>query len=165
VGAYLPGQRLKKNVKAEEPLKFRIFKILVREHQVICTDQDGEDGSLSDSVDDEEWDSDDDADIDAMGAVKDYETSSKEPSSSPFAPAEEFRFLEDLLDDQIVVREDKEDPDICADPIYTVNLKQYITAFLHAFSTQNPQAFSHFVESLPSLDKKHLREQILEQKN
>ena len=51
--------------------------------------------------------------------------------------------------------DDEEDPDAMADPIYNLNLKQYLTEFLGQFCAQ--PYFPHFVEHLAEPEKISIR--------
>ena len=53
--------------------------------------------------------------------------------------------------------EEEEDPDALADPIYKMNVRQYLTDFITEFVKQ-PYFMSHFAQHLNDLEKRALRQ-------
>eukprot|EP01124_Arcella_intermedia_P004451 TRINITY_DN12533_c0_g1_i1.p1 TRINITY_DN12533_c0_g1~~TRINITY_DN12533_c0_g1_i1.p1 ORF type:complete len:1012 (-),score=186.07 TRINITY_DN12533_c0_g1_i1:59-2773(-) len=135
-----------KEVYAEEPIKLRIFKILVREYQVILEDLEGDAELGSDSDD---FDLDDEDEEETLKNI--YNELNQKEGSDPFVPAEDVFGLEDFFQE-----EEKEDPDIKDEPIYNVNLKEFISGFLKAFAEQDRNSFLPLANALPPLDKECL---------
>lgn len=64
-----------------------------------------------------------------------------------------------LLDPAFAIYQDEdaeEDPDAMADPIYRLNLKQYLTGFLTEFCTQ-PYFLTFFAQHLTHVEKNYLK--------
>eukprot|EP01126_Amoeba_proteus_P062878 TRINITY_DN8607_c0_g1_i3.p1 TRINITY_DN8607_c0_g1~~TRINITY_DN8607_c0_g1_i3.p1 ORF type:complete len:673 (-),score=155.31 TRINITY_DN8607_c0_g1_i3:91-2109(-) len=151
----------KKAVYSEEPVNLRIFTLLVREHDVLMKNENPYDSSsFSDSLDNPGDDEEDPmvrylnnggvdpATLEVIGA----ECGS---STDPFLAQDGF-FLDELLDMDHDLEED-EDPDIRSDPLYNINLKEFLESFFKSFAQNDPSGFGWMVEQLPPLEKKHLQ--------
>merc|ERR1711931_265946 len=100
------------------PLLAKLLKLLICEINNII--EEANDGGESGDEDEDEWDDDSqESDTD--------QTSGKQlvDLSTLLAPAEDY------LDD-----EEEDDPDCKADPIYNLDLKQYLVNFIREFSAQ-----------------------------
>jgi importin-9 len=135
-----------------EPLKVRIFKLLVREHMVII-----EDFTRHPDPDSGE----DDYDVDNDGG--DLDMGQFEDQGSSFQDYEDA-FDEGLMDDAYDDDEEETDPDVVADPVYKINLKEYIEGFLQELLQQNQQAFNMFASQLTEAEQDHLRKFVFGQK-
>jgi hypothetical protein len=148
--------------REEEPFRVRLFKLFVREHMaIVAEEKENEQSSPSDD------DSDDDY------AVLEESLASTQPEEEPSNTPHDrhtlgkskrnaaMAFIDEELLDDAYDEEDEEDPDILRDPIWTLNLKDYIENFFVTFEHQNPQLFATFVLRLDPKDKHHLQTCIL----
>lgn len=79
----------------------------------------------------------------------------------PFAPAEDYKYLTDLIDNEFVdVDEEEDDADIINDPIYELNLKNYLIDFFTNCATHNINQFSTIFASLTPKEQQSLRKII-----
>jgi len=112
----------------EVPLLAKLLKLLINEIQNLME----ENVDLDDeSEDDEEWEGDSQ---DSEGSIN-ASNSKGIDLSKLLAPAEDY--LEDV---------EEEDPDCKADPVYSLDIKQYLLNFLREFTAQ--PCFSHFAPHL-----------------
>jgi len=120
----------------EVPLLAKLLKLLINEIQNVME----ENVDLDDeSEDDDEWEGDSQ---DSEGSVN--SSSNKGIDLSKFlAPAEDY--LEDV---------EEEDPDCKADPVYALDIKQYLLTFLREFTAQ--PCFSHFAPHLNHAEQQTL---------
>ena len=120
------------------PLLAKLFKLLINEVNNII--EEANDEGDSGDEDDDEWDDDSqesDSSLTNGNKVIDLATL--------LAPAEDY------LDDD----EDEDDPDCKNDPIYSMDLKQYLVNFIREFSSQ--PYFSHFTPHLNPTEQETLR--------
>jgi len=137
-----------KQVASEEPLKLAIFKIFLREYHVQLQSE-NESISLTDTYSDSDVSSDEEI-IQKLGqplSPKEGEDDRQDMNTDPFIEQSSFPFFDDLTP-----KEENEDPDITQDPLYAIDLKQFILAFVKALSQQNPQSFTVLSGLLPPLD-------------
>jgi hypothetical protein len=148
---------------AEEGLKFRIIKLLIREHMVI------EEGELDDYNSEDYTDDDDDDDDDGEEGHEEEENIISQflidnnmiKPGTNFVNAEKMAYFNQIADDKAGFEdEEDDDPQIKEDPLYQVNLKDYILDFYKAFAAQNPSAFEELYNSLPPMDKNHLKKMM-----
>ncbi|ORX95566.1 ARM repeat-containing protein [Basidiobolus meristosporus CBS 931.73] len=64
-------------------------------------------------------------------------------NESPFAPAEDYDFLSELLDNGAEFEDEDDDPELASDPIYQTNVKSYLSDFFRNCVAQNT---SHFIQ-------------------
>eukprot|EP01127_Copromyxa_protea_P004457 TRINITY_DN14318_c0_g1_i1.p1 TRINITY_DN14318_c0_g1~~TRINITY_DN14318_c0_g1_i1.p1 ORF type:complete len:1032 (-),score=263.01 TRINITY_DN14318_c0_g1_i1:64-2724(-) len=142
---------------AEEPVKLRIFKILIQEHNVLVQNEESLDSSISDSFDDDAFGSDDDDEdlLTSLGQEALQEAAGGN-ISDPFAAQELFQFLDQFLDGKHHVDEEDEDPDLKNDPIYKMDLKEFVEGFIYGLARENAEFFQRLLDALPPLEKKHL---------
>lgn len=162
---------------SEEPLKHRIFKLIVREHVVrgvlsllwssecvqVIIENEEDSFSMSDSDQDDDFGDDDSEDEMARRMLK-----SNAPAhlvsqlANPYSAQAAGKYLDELLDDEDDDEspEDAEDPDIKADPIYTLDLKKHIENFLKALAASHREAFTQMANMLAESDKKHLQDNV-----
>ena len=111
--------------------------------------------NLSDALGGEESeDETDDEDVWEEDNGMAAESSAAAPSASTNGGATE---LSKLLDPAYAIyqdEDDEEDPDALADPLYRLNLKQYLTEFVSEFSKQ--PYFPHFSQHLTHVEKSSL---------
>lgn len=132
-----------------EPLKVRIFKLLVREHMVIIED-------LTRHADPES--DEDDYEHDAA------ETAAFEDPTQPFA--DYLDALDDgLLDDAFDEDDEETDPDVVEDPIYKIDLRTFLESFFQEFLQQNSASFNMFASQLTEAEQAHLRKFVFGEKN
>jgi len=121
----------------EVPLLAKLLKLLINEIQNLME----ENVDLDDeSEDDEEWEGDSQ---DSEGSLN-TSNSKGIDLSKLLAPAEDY--LEDV---------EEEDPDCKADPVYSLDIKQYLLNFLREFTAQ--PCFSHFAPHLNQAEQQALR--------
>ena len=124
----------------QAPLKF--YKLIVDEFSNLCQNHDDvEEGS---DEDDEDWENEED--MSASGAMKNF-------LGSVFAPAGDFPGFDSLFD--FPVDEVEEDPDILEDPIYSMDIQNYLLEFLRAFSGH--PSFPSYNGELNSHEKQTLK--------
>merc|ERR1712059_158418 len=122
------------------PLLAKLLKLIVNEMQNAfeevedCDDEDSDDGWEGDSQDSQDSDT-------SFGAGGD----GKIDLSKLLAPAEGL--LEDV---------EEEDPDCKSDPLYSLDLKQYLVTFLREFCVQ-PYFSQHFAGHLSAGEQQTLR--------
>lgn len=73
---------------------------------------------------------------------------------------DQFSFLSDILDshglDMDGEEEEEDDPDVLADPIYQLNMKDYLVDFFRQCVQQNSPAFAQSVTELSDVEKRTL---------
>ena len=130
------------------PLLVKIFKLLVGElsdhlENALASAQEDYDSGAEDS-EEEEW--------------EDEENGMNNGSNTnrTFKQTELSRLLglNGTFDDDEIENEE-DDPDALSDPIYRINLRQYLTEFIGEFSKQ-PYFLSHFAQHLNVVEKKAL---------
>jgi len=145
--------RKKEQVYVQEPLKLRIFKILIREHLVTSEKEMTKKEEGDNSYDSEDWGSDDDPFLDLENDIDlekyEMETGGENPSFIPLSALWE--------DDVFVTEEVIEDPSILSDPIYAINTLEQISNFMKSFSNQQHDVFMKYVNSIPQFEKTHLK--------
>jgi len=110
------------------PLLAKLFKLLVNEMQNLVeeVDDDGDDDSEDEGWDDDSQESDNSQSNGATGGID---------LSQLLAPAENY--MEDV---------EEEDPDCKSDPLYSMDIKQYLVSYLREFCQQ--PYFNHFAPHL-----------------
>ena len=69
-----------------------------------------------------------------------------------------MQLLSDLLNKDDVYDEiDEEDPDVLADPIYSINLRQYLTEFFHRIASSNRPLFEISMAAMNEGDRATLQ--------
>ena len=124
------------------PLLVKIFKLLVGElsdhlENALASSQDIE----SENSDEEDW--------------EDEENTGMNNTNRTFKQTELSRLLGLNNFDFDEEDENEDDPDALADPLYRVNLRQYLTEFINEFVKQ-PYFSSHFAQHLNIIEKKAL---------
>ena len=134
------------------PVLAKIFKLVVNE-MTNSLDALAQAEGDEDADTDEEWEDDEegaaagDVGENGMGALNSGGVSNGHPAD-----------LSKLLDPALNAYfedEDEEDPDAKADPMYSLNLKQYLTEFLHEFCKQ--PYFPHFSRHLNVVERGSLK--------
>ncbi|CAG8449022.1 6245_t:CDS:10 [Ambispora gerdemannii] len=72
---------------------------------------------------------------------------------SPFAPAEDYRFLE-ILDKSVDLDDAENDLDIQNDPVYQMNIKEYLINFFRHCASQNVNNFLQITEKSLNQEEK-----------
>ncbi|XP_067129013.1 importin-9 [Centruroides vittatus] len=110
----------------EIPVVIKIYKLLINElsnsMEQAMTQQD------DDYSDMENWDEDEDESID----MKENDSSSMSRIMSQYVPAANFSGYDIETEDC-----DDEDPDAISDPLYHINMQNFLTQFLHTLSQQS----------------------------
>jgi len=122
----------------EVPLLAKLLKLLINEIQNVL-EENADIGESDDEDDDEEWegesqDSDSSLNVNSQGINL----------SKLLAPAEDY------FDDA-----EEEDPDCKADPVYSLDIKQYLLNFLREFTAQ--PCFTHFAPHLSPSEQQTLQ--------
>merc|ERR1712141_388373 len=88
---------------------------------------------------------------------EDEDTSEMNSTPRNFRQTEMSRLLglNGTFDDTEDGDDEEDDPDALADPLYRINLRQYLTEFIGEF-TKQPYFISHFAQHLNLLEKKTL---------
>lgn len=116
--------------------------------------------------DEESWDEEEDEDEDdGDGAALRDQHKPTLPKRSVFAPAEEFAYLDELLQTGVALDGDEdddafEDPEIKADPIYTMDAKEHIDKFLRTLCAEDPALFAQLAQTLPADEQAFLHEHL-----
>ena len=110
------------------PLLAKLFKLLVNEINNIIEEAHDE---VSDDDDDDEFEDD-----------SQESDSSLTPNGKGMNLADLLAPAEDYLDEDV----EEDDPDCKADPIYSLDMKQYLVTFIREFTAQ--PYFSHFTPHL-----------------
>eukprot|EP01128_Nolandella_sp_AFSM9_P000404 TRINITY_DN10565_c0_g1_i1.p1 TRINITY_DN10565_c0_g1~~TRINITY_DN10565_c0_g1_i1.p1 ORF type:complete len:1051 (+),score=154.39 TRINITY_DN10565_c0_g1_i1:32-3154(+) len=144
------------NLYAEEPLKLRIFKLLVKEHMVIFENE-MDSFSMSESDEEVEWGSDDDDDAFAEKLFRNGPGANINSLADSFAAQSTMLELSDLLDEahRDESPEEEEDPDIKADALYPIVLKDTIRDFLRSMAKQHAQVFQQLASTLQPVGQGH----------
>jgi len=129
------------------PLLVKLFKLLVGElsdhleNALASAQVQDIDSGAEDS--DEEW--------------EDEDNNSEMNTGRTFKQTELSRLLglNGTFDDQEDGEDEEDDPDAIADPLFRINLRQYLTEFIGEFAKQ-PYFMSHFGQHLNVLEKKAL---------
>ena len=130
------------------PVLVKIFKLIVNELSNNLIDALASDSESEESGDD--WE---DEDLNGM-----------EHSNQGNRSAIELSKLLDHNNSIYQDEDDEEDPDALHDPIYTINLKQYLTEFLSEFCKQ-PYYLTHFAAHLTVAEKGSLASIGIQQPN
>jgi len=121
----------------EVPLLAKLLKLLINEIQNVLEEA----ADLDDeSDDDDEWE----------GSSQDSDTGDLNSSNQAVDLSKLLAPAEDYLDDV-----EEEDPDCKADPVYSLDIKQYLLTFLREFTAQ--PCFSHFAPHLNPAEQQTLR--------
>jgi len=131
------------------PLLVKIFKLLVGdlsdhlENALASAQDDHNDIDSGAEETDEEWEDDDSTEMNSTGRT--------------FKQTELSRLLglNGTFDDEEDGEDEEDDPDALADPLYRINLRQYLTEFVGEF-TKQPYFMSHFGQHLNAMEKKAL---------
>lgn len=113
------------------PVLVKIFKLLLNELSMAIEQDENQ----------EEGDDDDDEDEEENGYANKAGDQVEIPDGVPLSD-----LLAEELRDEDVADEEEEDPDALADPVYHINLRQHLTAFISAFCQQS--CFSLFMPHL-----------------
>lgn len=114
----------------------------------LASSQDFESDNDEDNSGDEEW-ADDDSAADHGAIQTSTNRTFKQTELSRLIGLNGFDLDEDPDEDE------EDDPDALADPLYRVNLRQYLTEFIGEFAKQ-PYFMSHFAQHLNIVEKKAL---------
>lgn len=139
-----------------EPLNTRIFRLLIREHMWLLEERDAP-ATMSDEDDD------------LFGSVTEGADTGEGPS--PFADASEFDFaqgeyggtinLDTMIQNRYQLDDVETDPDILNDPIYNLDLEEYIYDWMKNLATENVELFDYCVSQLATLEKNHLIDRLI----
>ncbi len=150
------SQTLNKTVPySVEPIKLRIFKLIVRHHMVLIENAQ-KSVSISDS--DEEDDLDDDSDeydINDADAVQGLMDS--------YASQHTGLSLDHLLEEGDGSSEDEDDVDIRMDPIYNIDPLKHIESFLLAFASQHGDVFGKLLGTMSPAEQEHVKTHVFHQ--
>jgi len=140
------GRSTRSQAKPEQwtqiPLLAKLFKLLVNEMQSVFEEVEDEEEEVSE---DEGWeDSQDSQDSDTSFQANGH-GQGKIDLSKLLAPAEDY------LDEA-----EEDDPDSRADPLFSLDLKQYLMNFLREFCVQ-PYFMEHFAAHLSPAEQKTLQ--------
>ena len=120
------------------PLLAKLFKLLVNEINNIIEEAHDE---VSDDDDDDDEFEDDSQESD----------SSLTPNGKGMNLADLLAPAEDYLDEDV----EEDDPDCKADPIYSLDMKQYLVTFIREFTAQ--PYFSHFTPHLNASEQETIK--------
>lgn len=126
------------------PAHLKFYKLIVEELSSLV--QNAEVVQEESDEDDDEWNDEDEDDVTAGSAVKNL-------LGSLLAPASDYPGFDNIFDD-FPIDEVEDDPDILEDPIYSMDIQNYLVEFLRAFS-QHP-SFSTFNNELGSNEQQTL---------
>ncbi|EDQ85302.1 uncharacterized protein MONBRDRAFT_29399 [Monosiga brevicollis MX1] len=130
---------------AQVPLLERVFQLLVRQHHDETLKQAEGDDDDDDAEVEDEWE-----DVDEQGQLAD----------GTFVPADEIFSTSDIVDLGFGQFEDDldmdDDPDVKADPLSQVNLKEYLEQGFVALRDGSPAQFSQLTARLTEADQKFL---------
>jgi hypothetical protein len=72
-----------------------------------------------------------------------------------------YQYLSEFLDADIYEMDEIEEPDASSDPVYQINLKEYISQFFHAFSKTDKNALTTMASHLTPLDQQAISDLLL----
>jgi hypothetical protein len=152
---------------AQVPVLVRMFRLLVDELL-----------SRADAAAEESWedgdDDDDHSDVDGEGSWVDTPgpgpgagagAGSGHKGRSPFAPAEDYAYLSELVEAGVALDGDDdddafEDPEIKADPVYKADMADYLREFVRTLHRDAPARFAALYATLPPDTQEALRSHV-----
>jgi len=131
------------------PLLAKIFKLLVGdlsdhlENALASAQENNDIDSGAEDDTDEEWEDDDNSEMNST------------PRNFRQTELSRLLGLNGTFDDTEEGDDEEDDPDALVDPLYRINLRQYLTEFIVEFAKQ-PYFMSHFAQHLNIMEKKAL---------
>jgi hypothetical protein len=155
------ARRMTRSARKQEPLQWTNIPVLAKMFKLIVNEMtnsldalaQGDDEDDDDDVDTEEdeWD-EEDGGGDADHAGENGMTSA--PAANGMTN-DLGKLLDPAFNAYFDDDDEEEDPDAKADPVYSLNLKQYLTEFLHDFCKQ--PYFPHFSQHLNVVERSSLQ--------